>query len=149
MAGCEAMSTHYAMGLGARRGVAAQDIVDLVRRMATQYGVETRALTLCTLESKAEECGLHEAARELGAALKFLPLAALRARKGGALTHSPRVQAMLGVGSVAETAALVGAGPGSSLVAPRLSTRVAACALAQSAEGHGKGRGKGRDKDNT
>jgi cobalt-precorrin 5A hydrolase len=64
----------------------------------------------------------------------FLPLEALKARKGAAATHSPRVQAMFGVGSVAEAAALVGAGPGSRLLAPRVATPYAACALAVSAE---------------
>ncbi|MEF3367722.1 cobalamin biosynthesis protein, partial [Methylocystis sp. 9N] len=118
MARGEAMNDRYAIGIGARRGVAAQDIVDLVRRVAKTHDVDLRQTRLCALESKAEEAGLHEAARELGVELVFLPLAALRARRGAAATHSPRVQAMFGVGSVAEAAALVGAGPGSRLVAP-------------------------------
>ena len=130
MAGGETMSARNAFGLGARRGVGAQDIVDLVRRVGAQHGVDPRGATLCTLESKAEEPGLHEAARVLGATLVFLPLATLRARKARAPTHSPRVQAMFGVGSVAEAAGLVGAGPGSRLVAPRMTTPYAACALA-------------------
>lgn len=124
----------YAFGLGARRGVAAQDIVDLVRRVARTHEVDLREAKLCALESKAEEAGLHEAARELGLELVFLPLAALRARKAPAATHSPRVQALFGVGSVAEAAALVGAGPISRLVAPRVTTPVAACALARRGE---------------
>lgn len=124
----------FAIGLGARRGVAAQDIVDLVRRVAETHKIDLRHARLCTLESKAEEAGLHEAARQLGVELVFLPLAALRARRGAAATHSPRVQAMFGVGSVAEAAALVGAGPGSRLVAPRVTTPVVACALARRGE---------------
>ena len=124
----------YAMGLGARRGVAAQDVVDLVQRVAQQHGVALSDIALCTLESKAEEAGIQDAARELGVELIFLPLADLKARKGSSPTHSPRVQAMFGVGSVAEAAALVGAGPGSRLVAPRVSTPFVACALARSAE---------------
>ncbi len=123
----------YALGLGARRGVAAQDIVELVRRVARTHNVDLREARLCALESKAQEAGLHEAARELGVALVFLPLAELRARKGPAATHSPRVQALFGVGSVAEAAALVGAGANSRLVAPRVTTPVAACALAKRA----------------
>jgi cobalamin biosynthesis protein CbiG len=130
MAGREAMSARYAAGIGARRGIAAQEIVDLVRRVAAQHGVDISQLKLCALESKAQEPGLHEAARQLGVDLVFLPLDALRARKGASATHSPRVQAMFGVGSVSEAAALVGAGPGSRLVAPRLATPTAACALA-------------------
>ncbi len=134
MAGGEEMNATYAFGLGARRGVAAQDIVELVRRVARTHNVDLRDARLCALESKAQEVGLHEAARELGLELVFLPLAALRARKGPAATHSPRVQAMFGVGSVAEAAALVGAGPISRLVAPRVTTPIAACALAKRGE---------------
>ena len=126
--------TRYAMGIGARRGVAAQDVIDLVRRVAGEHGVAMCNVSLCTLESKMDEPGLHEAARELGVTLRFLPLAALRARKARAPTHSPRVQAMFGVGSVAEAAALVGAGPNSRLLAPRVATPMAACAIAASAE---------------
>lgn len=128
------MNDRYAIGIGARRGVAAQDIVDLVRSVAKTHEVDLHHARLCALESKAEEAGLHEAARALGVDLVFLPLAALRARRAAAATHSPRVQAMFGVGSVAEAAALVGAGPGSRLVAPRVTTPVAACALARRGE---------------
>ncbi|MBL1258111.1 cobalamin biosynthesis protein [Methylocystis sp. Sn-Cys] len=132
MARGEAM--RYAAGIGARRGVAAEAIIDLVRAVAAQYGAPLSEITLCTLESKADERGLHEAAKTLGVALVFLPLDALKARKGAAPTHSPRVQAMFGVGSVAEAAALVGAGPGSRLLGPRIATPYVACALAISAE---------------
>ncbi len=128
------MSVRYAAGIGARRGVEAQAIVDLVRDVAARHGAPLSSITLWTLESKADEPGVHDAAKTLGVDLVFLPLAALKARKGAAATHSPRVQAMFGVGSVAEAAALVGAGPGSRLVAPRVATPVAACALAISAE---------------
>lgn len=134
MAGGETMSARYAAGIGARKGVAAQAIVDLVREAAARHGAPLARVTLCTIESKSDEAGLREAAKTLGVGLVFLPLEALRARGGAAPTHSPRVQAMLGVGSVAETAALVGAGPGSRLLAPRLATPYAACALAVSAE---------------
>ncbi|MBM3562024.1 MAG: cobalamin biosynthesis protein [Alphaproteobacteria bacterium] len=131
MAGGEEMNALYAFGVGARRGVAANEIVELVRRVAQTHNVDLRDARLCALESKAQEAGLHEAARDLGVELVFLPLAELRARKGPAATHSPRVQALFGVGSVAEAAALVGAGAGSRLVAPRVTTPVVACALAK------------------
>lgn len=124
----------YAAGIGARRGVAAEAIVDLVRKVAAQHGAPLSQIALCTLESKADEPGIREAATILGVDTLFLPLDALKARKGSAPTHSPRVQAMFGVGSVAEAAALVGAGPGSSLLAPRIATPYAACALAIPAE---------------
>jgi cobalamin biosynthesis protein CbiG len=124
----------YAAGIGARRGVAAEVIENLVREVAARHNAPLSSLTLYTLASKAGEPGLEEAAKQLGVPLLFLPLDALKERKGAAPTHSPRVQAMFGVGSVAEAAALVGAGPGSRLLAPRVATPYAACALAVSAE---------------
>jgi len=126
--------TQYAFGLGARRGVAAGELIEVVTRVAAQHGLQTQGAQLYALQSKSEEGGFHEAAQALGATLVFLPLAALKARKGSAATHSPRVQAMFGVGSVSEAAALVGAGVGSRLLAPRISTRFAACAVARSVE---------------
>ncbi|MEQ9016309.1 MAG: cobalamin biosynthesis protein, partial [Marinovum algicola] len=49
-------------------------------------------------------------------------------------THSPRVAAARGTGSVAEATALAAAGPGARLLAPRMisADRMASCALAMS-----------------
>jgi len=132
------MTICYAIGLGARRGVDAESLVDLVRRVADDLDILLAEAALFTTESKETEPAFHEAAEILGLQLVFLPLADLRARKGAAPTHSPRVQAMFGVGSVSEAAALVGAGPGSRLLGPRIATRIAACALAQSAPENAK-----------
>lgn len=124
------MTTSYAIGLGARRGVDAKSLVDLVRRVAKNLNVTLAESALYTTESKATEPGFHEAARELGLTLTFLPLGSLKQRRGASKTHSQRVQAMFGVGSISEAAALVGAGPGSRLLAPRESTPLVACAIA-------------------
>jgi cobalt-precorrin 5A hydrolase len=124
------MTISYAIGLGARRGVDASSLVDLVRRVVNDLDVTLAESSLFTIESKATEPGFQEAARQLGLPINYLPLASLKKRRGSSKTHSPRVQAMFGVGSVSEAAALVGAGPGSRLLAPRQSTPVAACAIA-------------------
>ncbi len=124
------MTISYAIGLGARRGVDASSLVDLVRRVVNDLDVTLAESSLFTTESKATEPGFQEAARLLGLPISYLPLASLKKRRGSSKTHSPRVQAMFGVGSVSEAAALVGAGPGSRLLAPRRSTPVAACAIA-------------------
>lgn len=63
--------------------------------------------------------------------IKFLPLAALLDRKHDVLTRSPRVEEMTGLGSVAEAAALAGAGPQSVLLAPRTATQSLTCAIAR------------------
>lgn len=133
------MTTSFAIGLGARRGVDAMSLVDLVRRVADDLDIMLEGAQLFTAESKETEPAFHEAAQLLGLTLIFLPLSSLKKRRGSAKTHSPRVQAMFGVGSVSEAAALVGAGPGSRLLAPRRSTPTAACAIAVSASAPAEG----------
>lgn len=124
------MTISYAIGLGARNGVDAGTLVDLVQRVAKDLRVTLDEAALFTTESKATEPGFQEAAQQLGLTLTYLPLGSLKKRRGSSKTHSPRVQAMFGVGSVSEAAALVGAGPGSRLLGPRQSTPMAACAIA-------------------
>ncbi|WP_084484877.1 cobalamin biosynthesis protein [Methylosinus sp. LW3] len=90
-------------------------------------------IALFTIESKRDEKGLHDAARQLNLPLVFLPHKMLLARKDELLTRSPRVEALTGVGSVAEAAALVGAGTGSRLLGPRLASAGVTCAIARNA----------------
>ena len=125
------MTSRYAIGVGARRGVDARELAALVALVAEQAGIAPRGVPLYTIEGKETEDGLRAAARLLETELVFLPLEALLARKDDALTRSPRVEALLGVGGVAETAALAGAGPGSVLLAPRVATTRLTCAIAR------------------
>jgi hypothetical protein len=90
-------------------------------------------ISLFTIETKRDEPGLLEAARWLATTLVFLPLESLLTRRSDLLTHSARVKALTGVGSVAEAAALVGAGPGSVLLGPRIASARATCAIARNA----------------
>ena len=66
----------------------------------------------------------------------FLPVLAIdpgALRAAATITQSPVVRARRGTGSVAEAAALAGAGPGARLIGPRCisSDRLATAALAQ------------------
>lgn len=90
-------------------------------------------ISLFTIDSKRGEAGFLEAARLLNMRLVFLTLEALLARRDELLTRSPRVEALTGVGSVAEAAALVGAGRGSLLLGPRVANARATCAIARNA----------------
>ncbi|WP_109466838.1 cobalamin biosynthesis protein [Albibacillus kandeliae] len=73
-------------------------------------------------------------AAELGLPVTPVPAEALEQPE--TLTHSLRVQAKRGTGSVAEAAALVAAGPGARLLAARSVSpdHMATCALAESPE---------------
>lgn len=125
------MNACFAIGVGARRGADAQSLADLVAQVANRAGVALQSCGMFTLEGKQDDEGVVEAARLLQMKIAFLPLSALIARKDDVLTKSLRVEAMTGVGSVAEAAALAGAGPGSVLVAPRTTTQSLSCAIAR------------------
>ncbi|PWB84642.1 MAG: cobalamin biosynthesis protein CbiG [Methylocystaceae bacterium] len=139
------MNERLAIGVGARSGVDADELVMLVKRVAAQLIAqsarphphrspeETWRPPLFTIDTKRDEPGLHEAARLLNTTIFFLPLEALLARKDDVLTRSARVEALMGIGSVAEAAALAGAGRASVLLGPRIATDRLTCAIARNA----------------
>jgi cobalt-precorrin 5A hydrolase len=117
-----------AVGVGCRAGCPAAAIAALVRRALER--APAGAPALFTSADKRSETGIVEAAAALALPLVYLPRAALQAASPQAVTRSERVVALFGVPSVAETAALAGAGPGSRLLVPRLSEGGASCAVA-------------------
>ncbi len=118
-----------AIGVGCRKGASAEDILAVIREaLAALPGRAARGLF--TLAEKSGEPGLDSAAAAMGLPLVFLDAATLRAVAPGALTRSPRVEALHGLPSVAETAALAGAGPGAVLLVARLANKTATCAIA-------------------
>ena len=119
-----------AIGLGCRRGVSGEMIASLVREALARVE-QTGAAALFTVDAKRAEAGLAQAARALAMPLRFLPQEALAAVADKAQTRSPRVESLFGVPSVAETAALAGAGPGAVLILPRIARDNATCAIAR------------------
>jgi cobalt-precorrin 5A hydrolase / cobalt-factor III methyltransferase / precorrin-3B C17-methyltransferase len=91
------------VGVGGSRGVPADEVVDLVERAL--YGLSPRSVhCLATIEAKADEPGIMEAAVRLG-----VPLVAIHASRLAAVTvpnPSQIVAAAVGTPSVAEAAAL-------------------------------------------
>jgi cobalt-precorrin 5A hydrolase len=137
------MTEHLAIGIGCRKGCAGESIAALVRRalaLAARPGtgpVRTERIaeaTLFTSEDKGEEAGLAEAAAALGMKLILLPRAELEAAASRCETRSERVQALIGLPSLAEAAALAGAGEGARLALKRISEGGASCAVARCAE---------------
>ena len=127
------MSAHpgeIAIGLGCRKGVSGEVIASLVREALARIE-QTGVAALFTVESKRHEMGMAQAAQALAMPLHFLTQEALAAVADQAQTRSPRVEALFGVPSVAETAALAGAGPGAVLILPRIARNDATCAIAR------------------
>jgi cobalt-precorrin 5A hydrolase len=125
MVGGAAMTT---AGIGLRAGCPADEIVDLVRRAEAAAGV--RAEVMAAAAFKSEEPGLRAAADALALPLVLVERAALEAVQPRCLTRSAPAQAAVGLASVAEACALAAAGPAGRLLAPRIASAAATCALA-------------------
>ena len=121
-------------GVGFRRGVAADELVALVWRACDEIALPPdRLARLATAEALADEPGFREAARRLGIEPAAVSEAALRSAAPAIRTNSAHSLAAHGVGSVAEAAALGGAGMGAALVLARITSPRATCALAKGA----------------
>ena len=123
------MSGKFAVGVGCRRGCEAELIEAIVRQALSRLSGAERPC-LFTIADKRGEAGLVEAASRLDLELAFLPRAALREQAPLVRTRSMQSESLFGVPSVAEAAALAGAGPGSALIVPRIANQGATCAIA-------------------
>jgi cobalt-precorrin 5A hydrolase len=119
-----------AIGIGCKRGCSADAIVALVARAMTAGSCAEANACLFTHAAKQNEPGLADAAKALGLLLVFLEAEVLRQASLRAATSSPKVMALFGLPSIAETAALAGAGPSSVLLVARMSDGGASCAIA-------------------
>jgi cobalt-precorrin 5A hydrolase len=131
MVGDKTMSARIAIGVGCRLGSSANAIEALVRHALDRTPPAER-LGAFTIEDKSSEPGLIAAARSLGLDLVFLARDALREQAPFVQTRSIRSETQFGVPSVAEAAALAGAGPGGVLIFPRIVSQGVTCAIAQS-----------------
>ncbi|QMU78564.1 precorrin-3B C(17)-methyltransferase [Streptacidiphilus sp. PB12-B1b] len=121
-----------AVGVGASRGVAAAEVLDLVAAALADAGLSPHAVAcLASVDAKADEPGLVEAARTLGVELVTFTADALAAVPVPNPSAAPL--AAVGTPSVAEAAAVVAAGGGELLVPKRKSApegRAAMCTVA-------------------
>ncbi len=99
-------------GLGFRRAATTESL-----RAALNAAGSTGVGALATLADKAVAPALLRLAEELR--VPVIPVAAAALAGVETLTQSPRLQARLHTGSLAEAAALIAAGPGSRLLGPR------------------------------
>ncbi|MCL6284105.1 cobalamin biosynthesis protein [Ruegeria sp. 2012CJ41-6] len=113
-------------GFGFASAATAESLHDVYHRAARDHFVTA----LATAEDKAAHPALSALAADLHLPVLRVGAAALSAAR--TLTQSHRSATERGTGSVAEAAALAGAGPDARLIAPRhISTdRLATCAVA-------------------
>jgi cobalamin biosynthesis protein CbiG len=112
----EAVSGRIAIGVGCRKGVAAEVIV---WHIAAATADLSPAIGLYTIADKRGEAGLTAAAERLGLPLAFLPREALVSVAHLTVTPSPAAKARFGLPSVAEAAALAAFAGRARLIVPR------------------------------
>lgn len=131
----EAVTADAAAGLGFRHTATAAEIVELVRRALTLSGLEPGRLgRLATAADRAGETAIREAADILAIPLMAIEAGSLVAMDAQVVTRSARIVATRHIGSVAEAAALAAAGPGGTLLLPRIAGARVTCALALAAQ---------------
>lgn len=92
-------------GVGCRKGVAAEQVLDALALAFSRHGLALQALGgIASVDIKAGEAGLTEAAARLG--VPFAVYGARRLGAAGALSFSPKAWEVLGLAGVAEPAAL-------------------------------------------
>jgi cobalt-precorrin 5A hydrolase len=134
MADRKTMAGLIAIGLGCRKSCTSAAIVALVRRALAEAGSREGDRRLFTSEDKHDDANLARAAGALGLELNFLARSRLLAEAAPAATRSERVERLIGLPGLAETAALAGAGRGGELIVARIASDGATCAIAYAAE---------------
>jgi cobalt-precorrin 5A hydrolase len=124
--------TMIVAGVGCRKGATAEEIITAIFRALHNVGLSNRAVDIiATPAAKIGEPGILGAATALHVPLVSVSQSDLEAAGTRTRTRSERVIALMGVPSVAEAAALAAAGPSASLLAARIATGPATCALAE------------------
>jgi cobalt-precorrin 5A hydrolase len=118
-------------GIGCRSGVTAEQVESaLVAALAPVLRCGRTLSLIATAAAKGKESGIIAAAAARGIPLMLISQSDLEAANPRTLTHSEHAMIVMNVHSVAEAAALAGAGPTARLLGPRIAIGPVTCALA-------------------
>jgi cobalt-precorrin 5A hydrolase len=118
-------------GIGCRAGVSAEEVASALDVALAAILPTGRTLSLiATPVAKKHEPGISAAAAARGIPLVLITQSDLEAANPRTLTYSEHAMIVMNVHSVAEAAALAGAGPTSRLLGPRVAIGPVTCALA-------------------
>ena len=118
-------------GIGAQKGVKADDVLAALDAALRAHALERKAITaLCTNAAKASEDGIKRAAKVLGIDCLVVAPKTLAQAAERTISRSGASIAATGLASLSEAAALAGAGRGARLLGPRVAVGPVTCALA-------------------
>lgn len=119
-------------GVGCRKTISAAQVESAIEAALLQHRLAAWQLEVIAVPAaKGAEAGVVAAAAARGVPLMLVTQDALEAASSRTLTRSVRSMATMNVHSVAEAAALAGAGPNARLLAPRVAVGPVTCALAE------------------
>jgi cobalt-precorrin 5A hydrolase len=119
-------------GIGCRSGIGAADVeAAIVAALLARRVAGNELGSIAVPSSKAQESGIVAAAAARHLPIVLIEQQALEAVSELVVTRSERAMAAMNVNSVAEAAALAGAGSHSRLLGPRVVVGPVTCALAE------------------
>jgi len=100
------------LGVGCKRGITSGQLLSFIKRSFLEEGYSLHSLSkIVSVDIKKDEKGLLEAAEKLGVSAEFVSIEQIKSIKEQ-VSHSDYVENVMGVGSICEPAALIGAGRG-------------------------------------
>ena len=122
----------FALGVGCERGVAADELGELVERTLAGAGLSPRSLAgVFSVDVKADEPAVHALAETLGLPARFFDPPTLEALTPRLASPSATVFREVGCHGVSEAAALAAAGREGTLRVPKTRSRRATCAIGE------------------
>lgn len=120
-------------GIGCRKAISAAQVDSAIDAALLHNRLAAHQLEVIAVPTmRGTEAGIVAAAAARGVPLMVVTQNALEAASSRTLTRSVQSMATMNVNSVAEAAALAGAGPNARLLAPRVAIGPVTCALAES-----------------
>lgn len=135
MAELEDVRSGLVLGLGCERGADPAEIIALAETALARCGRSAADVALvASIKARASEPAIAAAARHFDAPLMFFSASTLEALTPRLVHPSDIVFAHTGCHGVAEAAALAGGGDAAELIVPKLKSRQATVAIAESSQ---------------
>lgn len=137
-----------ALGVGCERGAGPAELITLAETTLSHHGLAPASVAcVASIDVKADEAAIHALADHLRVPARFFTAAELEAEAPRLRNPSETVFRAVGCHGVAEGAALAAAGSKASLIAAKIRSARATCAIARTMhdiDPHRVGRARGR-----
>ncbi|MEM9331715.1 MAG: precorrin-3B C(17)-methyltransferase [Pseudomonadota bacterium] len=122
----------HVIGIGCERNTDPQEIIQLMDEVLGEHSIALGAVAgLVSIDLKADEAALHDAADHFGVPLRFFDAATLEQQTPRLANPSEIVFSEVGCHGVAEGAALAATGDHSELIVPKRKSKRATIAIAK------------------